>query len=749
MGRLQALDIDADGLVQRLRVIIANSAQLGKIVNEEFHRYRKAKLKQEETVVNIKGGSLGDPHLFCIVEPSVSFVAAVDLVSIILERICVPFDASLLHQWVASACGTFGHSNAEADNVTGSRVRFVIDWVLRCLADFIIKRSPELYFRRHFLVGFEHPTGLAESGLQLTGPVIHGLFGSIWLQARMRKSIDRKSRSRLPSDACLLPQVATPRGRPYQAIDSPSKNQPGSAALSNLLEPSTPSERATRKRASTMGDCVTSHQPRVSSSAPTAGQVTPTTPRSTTHVVISISKSLCKLPPESLSQKIREMIATEPLPYVLPLQHAYEDLEHLYLVYAPLSPASTCLVDYIYDLMRKNRDTPDPVDSMGFCEHTAQQLARKFLQLLEVAHGRGMVHGSLRIGGCFLETPSLESLVILEFGLYQLFNYSKAIPPLASMLPLDDFVPEGPVPPYRRDLQCVAEVTYLLLGGQPICPMSSSIEERRQRLKCGGASFVDKAFSRTTEAAKSFFLELLKPAQWQKQIKVPLSEQSTAHLAHHWFSIESLDGKDQGPSHHVRRVDTRDTVLGKYDIWRNAVRLQGNLVKLVADRITLAGVEHLRSDLQALADQCGRASWVQFENCLQSQCVIPADLLKKVSKAFGESTQAPTMPVSDFCDYIAAWRRKRVREVLWQVFSRTKAYNGLMSAESCADGLTSAVLHVWSRPRQVIEVVFPTVQDGSDEIPTAETDYREQLSKLIGSSKCVNFLQLVSKTDAA
>merc|ERR1712216_216568 len=106
-----------------------------------------------------------------------------------------------------------------------------------------------------------------------------------------------------------------------------------------------------------------------------------------------------------------------------------------------------------------------------------------------------------------------------------------------------------------------------------------------------------------------------------------------------------------------------------------------------------------------------------------------------------------SIPLQDFCEAAASWRQKRVREVLWQVFSRSKAYDGVMSAEACADGLQSGVLHVWSRPSRVLDVVFPLPGITDLEV-NIESEHKLKLEKLIGTEKQVSFLDLVSKTDA-
>lgn len=114
-------------------------------------------------------------------------------------------------------------------------------------------------------------------------------------------------------------------------------------------------------------------------------------------------------------------------------------------------------------------------------------------------------------------------------------------------------------------------------------------------------------------------------------------------------------------------------------------------------------------------------------------------LLQKVNKAFGENEEMPVIHVRDTRHRMEAWRRKRVRELLWNVFNRSRAFTGVMSLTSCYEGLTSGVLHVWSRPNRVFDIIFPP--DGTD-------GGQPKIQDLLGNERMVSFLSLVSKTDA-
>jgi hypothetical protein len=721
---------DVDALVEKVRIILANSAHLERLINEEFHRFRRVKLNQEENVVSVNANGLSASF----VEPSVDFDSAVELVSNILDRLNLPFDLGKVQGWVAGACATFTHIRVEADNITFSRVLFILDWVLKCLADSLLRLYPHKYYNRQFLIGFRHPTSIADSGLQLTGPVAHGIFGTIWLHAKLKRSADERhtpnsqirQSQRVQECRDSIDSNLVRRGSAGDVHSRSSSADVSSDTTDNAhlhMAPSTPSHLH-RAKAKHRGSRLSFA--RVVQACPLRGQ----------FVVVSISKSFCKLPPEIMSNLIHDMIEMEPVPHVLPLLDAYEDLEHIHLVYAPLSTNSICMVDHIFDLMHLNSEERDIAQS-GFCEHDVQSLIWRLMSMIKMAHGRSLVHATLRMGGVYLDDPeSIESMRVLEFGLYKLFHIPQSIPPLSIMTPLD-LDATDPVPPYRRDFQCVAEIMYLLMGGQPICSLDCSLEYRRQRFRCGAASFADKVYSRTSEPAKTFLLELMKPAQFQKHLKIPLCHMATLHLTHRWFFP---------PPELVRELDeTFDmVVMRKFDTWRNTLRLQTNLVKLVADRMTLASLSRLRQDLKQVADDAGRVSWTDLRLNLQQLCLVPADLLKKVNKAYGDNVRAPSIHVDDFWTSANAWRQKRVREVLWQIFSRSKCFHGTISSEACLDGLTSGVIYIWSWPARVIDIVFPLQQKAD-----IESENKAKLNVLIGSSKQISFQDLVVKTDAA
>merc|ERR1711971_177127 len=185
------------------------------------------------------------------------------------------------------------------------------------------------------------------------------------------------------------------------------------------------------------------------------------------------------------------------------------------------------------------------------------------------------------------------------------------------------------------------------------------------------------------------------------------------------------------------------SMMRKYDRWRNMIRLRTVFLKIIADNASLNGINRLRQALNKVKDDHGKVSWAQLVMEVQLMFpIITFDLLKKVNKAFGDNTHNSVIHVADLCDSMSGWRRKRVREMLWQVFSRSKAFCGFMPVDQCIDGLTSGVLHVWSRPLRVVDVVFPAEGLGGPEARTNE-ELVMRIEELVGGQKVANFQDLV------
>jgi len=216
-------------------------------------------------------------------------------------------------------------------------------------------------------------------------------------------------------------------------------------------------------------------------------------------------------------------------------------------------------------------------------------------------------------------------------------------------------------------------------------------------------------------------------------------------MTHKWFrpNAEALDALNE-------QYDI--IVLRKFDSWRNMLRLRNIFMKLIADHLTLHMMSMLQERLLRAANGQERLSWSQLAPEIIAMVKIP-NQLQNVNKAFGENEHHDVINVADICNAMCAWRRKRVREVLWQVFARSKAVNGVMPAEACAEGLTSSVLHVWSQPCRVLDIVLPSPQQqgskpGKEAGKSSEPERKPE--ELIGVNKrTVTFLELVAKTDAA
>jgi len=287
---------------------------------------------------------------------------------------------------------------------------------------------------------------------------------------------------------------------------------------------------------------------------------------------------------------------------------------------------------------------------------------------------------------------------------------------------------------YRRDLQCVAEMTYLMLQGQPVCKLTDSTEELAKRFQRGTVCFGDTVHAKTSENAKAFVLDLLRPTSYKKASRIQACHEVAIHMSHRWFRPET-DSVQQ-------LTELYDMILlRRYDTWRTTLRLRTNFMKILADHMSLPRIRELWERLSILANNSDRVSWATMVPEILRHCPI-LHLLQKVNKAFGENEEMRVIHIKDTQKMMEAWRRKRVREILWQVFNRAKAFTGIMTAEACTDGLNSKVLHVWSRPMRVLDIVLPSDSPES-------TLAARRVDELVGHVKMVSFLDLVAKTDAA
>eukprot|EP00927_Polykrikos_kofoidii_P024272 TRINITY_DN22100_c0_g1_i1.p1 TRINITY_DN22100_c0_g1~~TRINITY_DN22100_c0_g1_i1.p1 ORF type:complete len:681 (+),score=100.53 TRINITY_DN22100_c0_g1_i1:81-2123(+) len=663
-------------LVKRICIVLANQSHLERAVDEAFQI-------SWVTTQNICEHKVAPGHTGAapLGEAAIDFETAVGLTHDILSKIHLKVDKCNVRSWVADACRTFALSRDFADAVTEKRIRFIVDWVLRSVAEQLVRRSVPRFYARQFLIGFDHDTNLSASGLQLSGPVAYGVYGNIWLHAKMKFALEKtRVRTRNAPEGSSSPQIAR--------IATTSRQE---------------------------------------------------------HVVISVSKHLCRAPPEILSRRLRGIMHMERLPYLLPLVTCFEDLEYIHLVYDSLSPQAICAIDKIFDDMH---NLEEEKEITGLSERAVQKFTLTLLTMIKPAHARGWVHGSLRMGCCYLnDQTNLETLQVLEFGLYDLFNLATATPPLAVLTPLT-LDPTDPVPPYRRDFQCIAEMTYLMLGGQSISSIDDSEDDHVRQFKRGAISFADKVHAKTSEYAKSLVTELIRPVQFRKKSKIEPCQEVNVYLAHRWFS-PALDGYEQLDE----LYDV--SIMRRYDKWRNMLRLRATFLKILADHASLRRIQRLKSKLLEHTEMQGKVSWWQLVTHIQS--ILPAityDLLKKVNKAFGDNTHSYTINTEDVCRAIGAWRRKRIREVLWQLFSRHKAFSGELPVELCIDGLTSGVIHVWSRPLRVIDVLFPSESGTSGREATVAEEVDARIEELLGYNQPgavtdVSFVDLVARTDAA
>lgn len=716
-------------LLRKIRIILANPDHLDNVVKEQFHMLRKEWKPNEEP-------PRGEEAIRNL---SVTFVGTSIMVQEILKKLRMNFNVNTVMQWTMQACSTFMLSETDSESVTLEKVQFVVNWVLRCLAEEQIRLSVTDFHCRNFFATREDrrdgkDSFFGHAGYQLTGPMIHGMFGNIWLHAICSKE---------------------------EAVPSV-----------NVVEPTSVGREFSRKstRGTFLGEFPGMHERKK-------------------NVVYQIHKSLCKVPPELLEQGLQKMVDMIPLPYMLHLREFYEDFENIYLVYDPLGTHAICLLDKVCDDMHHNEDD---LEGSIWNENCVIQLVRNFMMMFQQAHQSGFVHGCLRLGNCFLnKKDSLDSMKILEFGLLRLFRFAPAVPPSTLLQPLDEF--KSPLPPYVRDFRSIAEMMYTMLGGIPFCSVDFSAEERRLRYYRGAASFAHQAFSKISEPAKHFITELVTPPHLRMGMaEVHFVERLMhQHLTHekrdeqmklsprrnsgqleklHSFLADAPKVKNddqrmamappqqleaerfmthpflEEADHTIDREDASDIiVMRNYGRWRNSLKWQVDLVKVLADRVKFKHIKKIREDLSKHKGPEGKVEWAVFETAVQKVSTIQMDILRRYSKAFGETT-GRTIHVEDFTAYMESWRKKRIRELLWEAFAKLRA-SGLILEErgvhvcerdDLLDALMLRVTNPWSGPASAVEVLFPPD-------PSTPEDVNAEIDGFLGKDLLCNFLDLAIK----
>lgn len=663
-GARPPADADADKLVRCIRIVLANHRHLDRLVCEAFAILRKRRLPPPPPTESTRLFHVPEDETS---EPTMPFDAVIDIVCDIFAKLGLPVDREAVVRWAAATATTFCLSRSDTENISADHIIVIVDWALRLLAEEHVRASMSGFYNRSFLVGFDYDTSFWTSGLALTGPMVHGIYGNLWLHAKRRQG-ERRASEEFRSGGSM------------------------------------------------------------------GGQ-------SVQSVIYSIPKNHCKLPPELLSERLRMLINMERLPFVLPLLEAYEDLDTIHLVYQRLGSQSVRLMDKVFDDMNNQREDSD---NDAFCEVSVQQIVRNLMFMLRRAHELGLVHGCLRMGNCYLDDrDSLDSLRILEFGLFQLFEVPAAHVPSVVMVPLV-VDPREPLPPYHRDFQCIAEIAYLMLSGVPVCSFDSSAEQRRRHFGRGAVSFAGRGFAKTSERAKIFISDMLRPPQFHGKQMLPPSQDAGLRLTHRFLTGEVTVDMEEA-------LDV--VVMRAYDRWRHSIRAQLELCKFVADKVTVAVLDGaFREWLQVNMDSEGKVGWPVVEEAL-GQVGLTTECLKKFNRAFGDGNSR-SVHAPDFVDLLCAWRRKRVRELLWQVFVRTKSRDGTCSTEVFVDNFTMGVAHVWSKPSSIAEVLFPAgckekepVGGGLDAM-TQDSTLQRQALDFIGSVGAVSYLNLISRLDS-
>eukprot|EP00403_Amphidinium_massartii_P049683 CAMPEP_0178464858 /NCGR_PEP_ID=MMETSP0689_2-20121128/51055_1 /TAXON_ID=160604 /ORGANISM="Amphidinium massartii, Strain CS-259" /LENGTH=669 /DNA_ID=CAMNT_0020091765 /DNA_START=9 /DNA_END=2016 /DNA_ORIENTATION=+ len=665
--------VKGDPLIKKIQVILANYEHLDKIVREAFVMSHGVRENRAETRMMYRSGSPrrplreldtddGTPLLsrkawnvqsaasLSTLLPSalpegelaITLRATQDLVASTVTLLGLPCDTLSLQAWVIEACGAFAVARGEDEPIDCKRARWVVDSVLRALAEARLKASPVDFYNRCFLRQLGGKTKFSEAELTLRGDAVAGSFGSFYPHACRKLE------------------------------DGENSNASGSESV----------------------DCL----------------------------VYLVPKILCRIPPELLCLELSRLMKREAIPNILPLTAAFEDEAHLYLVYDALASDSQSLASAVSLRISNQSEAADGC----FSEIEVRSVVRSLVKTTMHAHAQGLVHGSISPSCCFMAYDGQGSsdenarLEILEFGLYRLFNLSPAQVPLTSMdLALIDTSPSEAqvMPPYGRDLRCIAEMAHLMLGGKPLYPIGSSSTERRQRCQHGTVSFAEDIYQNASETAKSLVLDLMRPRKYKgrKPRTLPCQEASSL-MSHAWFA----DGAARKDEAVVK--DVIADVVQNFKQWSHAAQAEAMLLRILADQASVPTIERLADELGAIADESCKVPW--------------SELLKVVHQDIStELTPSYALHVNDLVGQATAWRKMRIHDLLWQVFRKAGQLHGVMPTADFAAGLQEAADPQWSNLTRIVDILFPLTGTSSQSTDVSD----RKVLHLLGKDTVVRF----------
>lgn len=480
---------------------------------------------------------------------------------------------------------------------------------------------------------------------------------------------------------------------------------------------------------------------------------------SSRRVVMQISKEQCRLPPELLDEELDRIAGDAPGPFILPLREVFEDTEYIYLVYDPLGPKCINLVDKVSEDMVKDQSDDDDRDQ--FSETTVRLLARNLLLCLSKSQEAGWVHGCLRMGNVYLNSKDdVGSMRILEFGLIRAFNFAEATPLNSLLHPLnpdEPGIPPSPLPLYEQDLLSLAEMVFLMLSGSPLLSGEVSEAERRRCFRQGRVNFGDKAFAQVSDPAKQLVAEMLLPVHLRpyEMVTNQRCREAGRLLTSHAFFFDDVMSHGQSREGQGRGRYSNIVVQRAYGRWRNQMKWRMDLVRCLADKVSLKTIKELRVSIPLSKQRGGHqlaedelADWTHLERDIRRFTNLTDEQLKRFARATpGQMREeAVKVHVDDTFAMTEAWRRERTRDVLWQVF--VKCFQQLrmrpdgfvrVPRRELEAALSSRVEPVWVGPSSNLDVLFPGEKDAK------EGEWDREVSNFFTHASEVSYIDLLPK----
>jgi len=218
---------------------------------------------------------------------------------------------------------------------------------------------------------------------------------------------------------------------------------------------------------------------------------------------------------------------------------------------------------------------------------------------------------------------------------------------------------------------------------------------------------------------------------------------------------QSRAGSPSGREGQGRGRYSNIVVQRAYGRWRNQMKWHMDLVRCLADKVSLKTIKELRVSIPLSKQRGGHqlaedelADWTHLERDIRRFTNLTDEQLKRFARATpGQMREeAVKVHVDDTFAMAEAWRRKRTRDVLWQVF--VKCFQQLrmrpdgfvrVPRRELEAALSSRVEPVWVGPCSNLDVLFPGEKDAK------EGEWDREVSNFFTHASEVSYIDLLPK----